>query len=373
MGNIHSSSDHDEEEESPPPPPRPSRTSLCTFLLGGPMPATPGIIPLCWDELLDWADDATFLAEVVHQRNAAISQQLRGSTAASSTEQGRAIHIKRGIRFVPYVSLHETEDALRKLASQSYMERAQFYQESVLVAVEDVEKTEILCLTSLFQFCRYYTLIRRLADSYEMVLEYPPTGATLTAAPPIHNGPEEQSPIGALLGGDATSLETEDKEPSTTPLLAGDEQPSDGPLELDECAICFDKTEDSVLMCCSHALCADCEKRWVRKHLCCPFCRQSFSSVKEAVQTQWQLGVKAVPVDQVLDDVRSLESTIAHFWRRHIHEKDSSSLPSILEENYVARPKAIQSCAAVVVGEELDEFVVIEELSLSCALSAGYA
>ena len=132
MGNIHSHS-------TPPPSPSPSRSSvssqqtrirqlcsLSTFLLGGPMPPTPGLIPLCWEELLDWAEDATALAEVVHQRNSAISELLCG-TSSNSAEA----NVGRGVRFVPYVSVHETDAALKRLACQSYMERAQFYQESV--------------------------------------------------------------------------------------------------------------------------------------------------------------------------------------------------------------------------------------------------
>ena len=90
------------------------------------MPPTPGLIPLCWEELLDWADDATTLTEEAHQRNAAINLLCGQPSEISITPA-----LKAGVRFIPYVSVVESDAALKKLASQTYMERAQFYQESV--------------------------------------------------------------------------------------------------------------------------------------------------------------------------------------------------------------------------------------------------
>jgi hypothetical protein len=99
---------------------------ICSFLLGGPMPPAPGLIPLCWEELLDWAEDSTSLTEDVIQRTTAINL-LCGSSGELETTNS----INRRIRFVPYVSVHETDATLKKLASQTYMARARFYQESV--------------------------------------------------------------------------------------------------------------------------------------------------------------------------------------------------------------------------------------------------
>lgn len=88
------------------------------------MPPTPGLIPLCWDDLIDWTIEATLIREKVYQSR----EEVLGLLPSAVTESDA---VARRIRFVPYVSLHETDAALQKLPSQSYMERAQFYQESV--------------------------------------------------------------------------------------------------------------------------------------------------------------------------------------------------------------------------------------------------
>lgn len=93
------------------------------------MPASPGLIPLCWEDLIDWTNDATTITEHVYQRNK--EEDSFGTLLSAANLSPKPNLIMRGIRFVPYVSIHETEEALKKLASQSYMERAQFYQESV--------------------------------------------------------------------------------------------------------------------------------------------------------------------------------------------------------------------------------------------------
>lgn len=97
--------------------------SLTTFILGGPMPPSPGLVPLCWEELVDWTDDATSLTEIIHHQ----SSILNSTSSNGSKRNG----ILRGIQFVPYLSVYEREDALKKLASRTYMQRVQFYQESV--------------------------------------------------------------------------------------------------------------------------------------------------------------------------------------------------------------------------------------------------
>ena len=96
-------------------------SNMVTFILGGPVPPTPGSIPLCWEELVDWTEEATALA------NAAYGYE------SSSTKNIRGLSPSLTIRFVPFVSAHENEAALKNLASRTYMERAQFYQESVSI------------------------------------------------------------------------------------------------------------------------------------------------------------------------------------------------------------------------------------------------
>jgi hypothetical protein len=119
------------------------------------------------------------------------------------------------------------------------------------------------------------------------------------------------------------------------------DQTCNGAGQRQECVICCDKTEDFVLECCQHALCADCEKQWVRKRLRCPFCRQSFSTLREATRTQWQLNVSAIPTEQIQTDVQCLERRIHEFWSTLMPlTKDGGAkfdLESFLAENYVRR------------------------------------
>ena len=127
-----------------------------------------------------------------------------------------------------------------------------------------------------------------------------------------------------------------------------------------ECSICMDRPEDCVLTCCSHALCYGCDKRWVRKQLCCPFCRQSFSSVKQAVATQWDLSVSAVPLEQIQNDIQILKQHINIFWQgASAAGQDSARLQAILEERYIHRPRCVESTAI----DEADGFVVVQELA----------
>jgi len=104
--------------------------AMVTFLLGGPMPPTPGIIPLCWEELVDWTEEATALtvsiAGALGGRKKEEEERLLFPNHTTSSKRGHGT-----ITFVPYVTADESEDVLKTLASRTYMERAQFYQESV--------------------------------------------------------------------------------------------------------------------------------------------------------------------------------------------------------------------------------------------------
>lgn len=96
-------------------------SNMVTFILGGPVPPTPGSIPLCWEELVDWTEEASALANAAYTYESSSAKNIKGITPSMK------------IRFVPFVSAHESEAALKNLASQTYMERAQFYQESVCI------------------------------------------------------------------------------------------------------------------------------------------------------------------------------------------------------------------------------------------------
>lgn len=208
-----------------------------------------------------------------------------------------------------------------------------------------LEDEGVLCLVSLFQFCRYFTLIRRLADSQALVLAYQHQQSSADPLASLEGRPEalmKPSPgtENDELNGNPEKDSLLESTPPQTPSIPFDNN------QLHDCVICLEKTEDSVLFCCSQAICTDCERRWVRKRLRCPFCRQSFSSVKEAVQTQWQLS-SAIPVEQVVQDVECLGKKIHAFWEGlSIHrrsETEKKELESLLKENYVERPKILQS------------------------------
>lgn len=222
-----------------------------------------------------------------------------------------------------------------------------------------------MCLVSLFQFCRHFTLCRRLADSHSLIVLDTQVEKDRVAKPPSNQGglafPEAGEMEASLLSTNAlsnNSQNTSTKDPLSTldspPLVV---ETRDMPAE---CAICMDKPEDSVLQCCSHALCHRCEKRWVRKRLCCPFCRQAFASAKQAATTQWDLSVTAVPVDQIRKDIHSLEQKIYQFWiSARAGKQNDTELASILADNYVQRPKTVQS----IVTDEADGFIVVQELA----------
>lgn len=99
--------------------------SLSFAILGGPLPPSPGLIPVCWDELVDWTEEASSLTEVVRRRRHSSSRFL--GPRNSKAEEG-----PQTIQFIPYVSYGASDEkTLDRLPTLSYMEKVQFYQESV--------------------------------------------------------------------------------------------------------------------------------------------------------------------------------------------------------------------------------------------------
>ena len=58
-------------------------------------------------------------------------------------------------------------------------------QLQVIIAVKKEENETVLCLITLFQFCRYFSLIRRLADSQSLVLAYQTAPTDPVRAEPV--------------------------------------------------------------------------------------------------------------------------------------------------------------------------------------------
>lgn len=223
-----------------------------------------------------------------------------------------------------------------------------------------------MCHVSVFQFARYFTLLRRLTES-QFLLEDGPSATHQTKGlrAPSHTGmlplrPQEDEMDSPLLAGDAllskkTNAQQDALSLESYPCLVESNRIAS------ECSICMDRPEDSVMTCCSHAICHGCEKRWVRRRLRCPFCRQSFSSVKQAVNTQWELmSDSPVSVEHIRKDIRCLEDHMYQFWQKaRAGEQDDSKLASFLSENYTERLRKVETLPP----DDTDGFVVVQELS----------
>lgn len=110
--------------------------SLSMAILGGPLPPSPGLVPMCWDELVDWTEEATLMTEMIQQRkrgdlNNLFSQPKKEADALSSQSLTSSSWHQVELKFIPFVSSCESEESLDRLSSLTYMEKVQFYQESV--------------------------------------------------------------------------------------------------------------------------------------------------------------------------------------------------------------------------------------------------
>jgi len=86
------------------------------------------------------------------------------------------------------------------------------------------------------------------------------------------------------------------------------------------CLICASDDTEACVLSCTHSLCVDCERRWVRRHLQCPFCRQGVSrrQTDAWVLTTWSES----EVDQ---DVGLLQSRVAALWTTVVDRGDGES------------------------------------------------
>jgi hypothetical protein len=88
-----------------------------------------------------------------------------------------------------------------------------------------------------------------------------------------------------------------------------------------ECTICCSLAEGAVLPCCRNGLCRECEMKWVREHLICPFCRALFVSLKHARCSSWEL--TTWPPDDLKAEIAQQEDQLVAFWRS-FSERDCS-------------------------------------------------
>lgn len=106
--------------------------NFATFWLGTiPYPYP---VPICWDELLDWAAEATAATPILRRSLAGRSNIVCATMIDATHKNSDLNHIQRpsflGSSFVPYILSSKTEE-VDVLPSLNWLERAVFFSESV--------------------------------------------------------------------------------------------------------------------------------------------------------------------------------------------------------------------------------------------------
>lgn len=127
--------------------------------------------------------------------------------------------------------------------------------------------------------------------------------------------------------------------------------------ELKECLICRDANETSVLSC-SHSLCRNCERRWVVKHLACPFCRHSFRNESDVRASVWEL-TEWSNID-FKKDIVQLKTKLETFWKEVCLKDPSAQLD---KEQFLLCYRELPR--RLTMDNEEDGYLVIETTSLS--------
>lgn len=219
-------------------------------------------IPSCWDEILDWCETV----------DSALVLSMLTAEASNDTQ----FDVSPGLgdlQFVPMV-LADRKDRLALLPQMEWLEASSFYSQGVslhipcrdpmfhsnagnstprqvVIRVKSSEKS--LCEMGFPVFSRYHSLLCRFVD------------------------------LMLLLHQNGVAPDTE------------------------LCLICHTDHEASVLEC-GHSLCQQCEKRWVRKKLSCPFCRTRFANRRAVDRDGWELTEWSR--DDLNADIEKLEQQI---------------------------------------------------------------
>jgi hypothetical protein len=119
------------EKEPPPASTSTVRVSSSLFdftllLLGGRMHPSALPLPLCWDGLLDWTEDATLTTALLRQSNLC---QI-DSDADAPDEKTRHSGSKISHHFIPFMLKGES-DMAEKLPEMPWIQRASFYSDNV--------------------------------------------------------------------------------------------------------------------------------------------------------------------------------------------------------------------------------------------------
>jgi hypothetical protein len=122
-------------EKEPPPAstttvyPSSSLFDFALIFLGGRMHRSALPLPLCWDGLLDWTEDATLTTALLRQSNLCQIENNKNDSD-SPYERTRQSDPDISPRFTPFTLKDESVMA-EKLSEMSWMQRAYFYSENV--------------------------------------------------------------------------------------------------------------------------------------------------------------------------------------------------------------------------------------------------
>jgi hypothetical protein len=124
------------EKEPPPASTSTVRVSSSLFdfallLLGGRMHPSALPLPLCWDGLLDWTEDATLTTAILRQSNLCqIEKNKNDSDADAPDEKARHSGPNIAHSFIPFMLKGES-DMVAKLPEMPWIQRASFYSDNV--------------------------------------------------------------------------------------------------------------------------------------------------------------------------------------------------------------------------------------------------
>jgi hypothetical protein len=119
-----------------------------------------------------------------------------------------------------------------------------------------------------------------------------------------------------------------------------------------ECTICWGNHEATVLPCCRHSLCSECEVKWVRKKLVCPFCRTRFPNRKAVKRNTWELTTWDLQ-EEVETEIQTIQEKIDSFWIPFVERKPSTGR---LGREYIEVPRRI-----AITDDSLSEVVIVHK------------
>jgi hypothetical protein len=101
------------------------------LLLGGRIHPSALPLPLCWDGLLDWTEDATLTTALLRQSNLCqIEKNMNDSDADAPDGKTRQSGPNTSHRFIAFMLKGECVKA-EKLPEMSWIQRASFYADNV--------------------------------------------------------------------------------------------------------------------------------------------------------------------------------------------------------------------------------------------------